>query len=63
MAKKISLERFVKDHRGEIVQAVLRACSNPPELDDEELALWVMNDEGLYSWAKHEGMEENENED
>lgn len=25
-------------------------------LDDEELRLWILNDEGLYQWARNEGV-------
>ena len=28
-----------------------------PPLDDDELAEWVANDEGLYLWARGEGVE------
>ena len=26
------------------------------KLDDERLAFWIMNDEGLYRWARSEGV-------
>lgn len=32
-------------------------------LDDEERASWVLNDEGLYSWAEEAGAFDDEEED
>ena len=29
----------------------------PEARDDEERRLWVLNDEGLYNWARSEGVE------
>ncbi len=28
-----------------------------PPLDDDELAEWVANDEGLYNWAQSDGVD------
>jgi hypothetical protein len=30
----------------------------PQEHDDEDLRQWILNDEGLYSWATSEGVRE-----
>jgi len=29
----------------------------PPRLDDDDLRGWILNDEGLYRWARREGVE------
>ena len=29
----------------------------PDDMDDEEIRQWVLNDEGLYDWARAEGVE------
>jgi hypothetical protein len=30
--------------------------SDAPELNDRERRLWILNDEGLYRWARAEGV-------
>ena len=27
------------------------------DIDDEERELWILNDEGLYNWARSEGVQ------
>jgi gluconate kinase len=53
MAK--TLRQWVREHRAEIDAAILRACPGL-KLNDEDRAMWVENDEGLYQWAKSEGV-------
>jgi len=31
-------------------------CGEVPRLNDEERRQWVLNDEGLYRWARSEGV-------
>jgi hypothetical protein len=31
-----------------------------PDLDDDEIEQWILNDEGLYDWARSEGVEGSE---
>ena len=31
-------------------------CGNYSRLNDEDRRLWVLNDEGLYNWARSEGV-------
>ena len=53
----MTLKQFIKDNRkelDEIIARALRMKSNPRPNDDER-RLWVLNDEGLYGWAKSEG--------
>jgi hypothetical protein len=33
---------------------------NPADVDDEELRLWVLNDEYLYLWSVREGVAEDD---
>ena len=53
------LQEFIKDHRAELDAAIL---SRPGmqnyrhKLNDEERQQWVLNDEGLYNWARQEGV-------
>ena len=50
-----SLRAWVKKNRVDIDSVIRFNCSNC-RLNDEERELWVMNDEGLYNWAKSEGV-------
>ena len=51
----MSIEEWVEQHRDELVEII--PVKNKSLLDDEELEMWVMNDEGLYNWAISEGVE------
>ncbi len=31
-------------------------CGSYPNLDDEDRRRWILNDEGLYTWARSEGV-------
>jgi hypothetical protein len=54
MSRK-SLAEFIKENRTEIDSAIRRVCDNC-KLNDAERRLWILNDEGLYNWAKSEGV-------
>ena len=56
MAKKISLTQFIREHRDEIDECIKRVAPNATYFNDEERRLWVLNDEGLYNWARSEGV-------
>ena len=55
MPKK-SIRQFIRENRKEIDEAIRRACPNCQRFNDEERRLWVLNDEGLYLWARSEGV-------
>jgi hypothetical protein len=46
-----SLTDFIKEHREEIDKLTKSQYKN-----DEERRLWILNDEGLYNWARSEGV-------
>ena len=47
----MTLRQFVRENRAAIDEAIRSVCSNC-RLNDEERTDWVMNDEGLYKWAR-----------
>lgn len=49
-----SLMQWIRDNRTEIDAAIKRACPNTRQLNDEDRRQWVLNDEGLYNWARSE---------
>ena len=51
--KKESLTQWIKENRPEIdrcIRAVVPDC----RINDSERRMWVLNDEGLYRWARSE---------
>ncbi len=53
----MSKREFLKNNRKEL-DRIIREKLNDPEylLNDEERWQWVQNNEGLYLWAKREGV-------
>lgn len=51
-----TLQQFIEENRADIDKAILVVCSNAERLDDKERRLWILNDEGLYLWARKEGV-------
>jgi len=54
----MTLREFVRRHREELDQCIARALKREknPYPNDEERRQWVLNDEGLYQWARAEGV-------
>ena len=52
----MKLARWISRNRAELRQAVRAACPNVGPLSLDDLAEWVANDEGLYNWAKGDGV-------
>lgn len=50
------MKQFIQNNREELVKAIFRVCSDC-EVDDESIENWINNDEGLYVWAKSEGVD------
>ena len=51
----MSIQEFIRQNRTELDEAILRAVPNV-RLSDSERRLWILNDEGLYQWARSEGV-------
>lgn len=52
----MSLQEFIKQNREQLDECIKRACPNARYFNDEERRSWIFNDEGLYNWAKSEGV-------
>ena len=50
------MDSFIQENKSEIDSYILNKSPNN-RLDDDEREMWIMNDEGLYLWAKREGVE------
>lgn len=46
------MAEFLRVYRDELDAAINRACPNIGRLNNRERRLWVLNDEGLYDWAR-----------
>jgi hypothetical protein len=53
----MSIRKFIRQNREEIDQVIKKACPNVGRINDEERRLWVLNDYGLYMWARSLGVE------
>lgn len=60
---KISLREWIKQNRQQLDECINRVCCrynqqgeqiDKPRRNDDERRLWVLNDEGLYNWARSE---------
>ena len=52
---KMTLAQFIKENREELDKCIQKACPGAPHTDSER-RLWILNDEGLYNWARSEGV-------
>ena len=53
----MTLKQFIKEPRAERDACIARALGQDrnPNANDNERRLWILNDEGLYLWARSEG--------
>jgi len=51
----MTIKQFIKENRKELNACIRRVCPNC-KLNDEDRKEWIMNDEGLYTWARREGV-------
>lgn len=49
------LRDFIKNNRAELDEYIRGFCSNIASLNDDEREQWILNEEGLYRWARSEG--------
>ena len=51
----MTMREFIKENKEEIDSAIKSVCDNC-RLNNDERRLWIMNDEGLYRWARSCGV-------
>jgi hypothetical protein len=51
----MKLKNFIKENREEIDKCIKSVAPNS-RINNDERRLWVLNDEGLYCWARQEGV-------
>jgi hypothetical protein len=55
----MTLKQFIKENRVELdrlIGKILDGMEYHKYKNDEERRLWILNDEGLYNWARSEGV-------
>lgn len=58
----MDMQEFIDANRTELSIAIWKTVPNAP-LDDDELEMWINNDEGLYNRAASEGVFDEEEYD
>ena len=51
----MSIRDFIKENKDEIDKVIHKAAPNCT-INNEERRLWVLNDYGLYCWARASGV-------
>ena len=51
----MTMRDFIKENKAEIDAGIRRVVPDA-RLNDAERRLWIQNDEGLYNWARSEGV-------
>ena len=51
----MNLQQFIKTNKSELDLCIKNVCPDIC-LNNDERRLWILNDEGLYNWAKSEGV-------
>lgn len=52
----MTMRDFIRKHRTVIDESVKSLPGARKPTNDEEREEWILNDEGLYLWAKSEGV-------
>lgn len=48
----MTLRQFIRENRDDLDSYIAAGHS----INDEERRLWILNDEGLYRWARQKGV-------
>lgn len=51
----MSIREFIKQNKEALDAAILRVCPGL-SLNDQGRRQWIANDEGLYKWARSQGV-------
>jgi len=51
----MTLREFIKENKEELDKAIKKVVPDA-KLNNEERRLWILNDEGLYRWARSKGV-------
>lgn len=55
--RRKSMKQFIQDNKDELDTCIRKAVGQENfKINNAERRLWILNDEGLYSWARSEGV-------
>ena len=53
----MTLQQFITENKADIDEGIRRALGRPDySLNNAERRQWILNDEGLYRWARSQGV-------
>lgn len=52
----MTLREFIRQNRDELDSAIHAALGSRVKLNNDDREEWILNDEGLYRWARSEGV-------
>lgn len=53
-----SIEDFIDNNRDDLIEIIKKATNKKNyQFDNAEIENWILNDEGLYNWARSEGVD------
>lgn len=52
----MSFRAFIRANRAAIDNVIRAACPNVGSINDNDRREWIANHEGLYCWARSEGV-------
>jgi hypothetical protein len=53
----MTIRAFISANRAALDACIRGACPNLGKLNDEDRHEWILNDEGLYNWARSCGVQ------
>ena len=53
----MEMSTFIQNNRHHIDHVIRSVCSNCQIEDDDDREEWILNHEGLYEWARSEGVD------
>jgi len=51
----MKMRDFIRENREELDSCINNVC-HQEKRNDREREMWILNDEGLYNWARGEGV-------
>ena len=54
---KMDIYKFIKQNEAQLKKMIKQKVPNAQAIDENEMRLWILNDEGIYNWAKQSGVD------
>ena len=50
------MNKFIRENEAQLKKMIKQKVPNAKQIDEAEMRLWVLNDEGIYNWARSQGV-------